>query len=432
MMSESQYIKHWKSWIGRKKVFSSDELHELESYLEDKMDALQEKNHLSEKESFQQALDAMGESGLLNEEYTKIRRSPFDKVKWWAVIQTVVSISLIIMLIGPYLHQSKGLFIVPDSSIFTHCGFCEIPNAFRLSNHFTLDGKFCFLDHYSDNIVLLNLKKSTINNKADYDFEFKGTLIPETILKDPTSLCQDEDSTIYILESGDRIYPTSGMKLSMIGVGEKMPFHIMKMNQKREFKEYSGIHIKIPELGNMEIPNQIRIWGKYIVISFNNHSDGSNRYNLSTILLIDKESLEKSLLDYQLLTLQSNLIDFNIYDNKLWLLYKDRIDWFSAKDNQEPIKGGTITLTKNVAYFSELLQHKDYQDYVLFDLNNNAIHLINKETHQTKVYKATGIDNLHVFNEKEISGFFSFVEGRKYDPHYPLDLYQLKISASED
>jgi|GEM_PF-4345694 len=97
-MSESSYVKRWKSWIGRKKVFSQDELNELETYLIDKMEMLQESNHLSEKESFQQALDAMGESGLLNEEFTKIRKSPFDKVKWWALVQTVVSVLLVVFI----------------------------------------------------------------------------------------------------------------------------------------------------------------------------------------------------------------------------------------------------------------------------------------------------------------------------------------------
>jgi len=99
-MSESQYVKRWKNWINRKKVFSPDELNELETYLIDKMDSLQEKNQLTEKESFQQALDAMGESGLLNEEYTKIRKSPFDKVKWLALIQTVVSVLLVVFILS--------------------------------------------------------------------------------------------------------------------------------------------------------------------------------------------------------------------------------------------------------------------------------------------------------------------------------------------
>jgi len=431
-MSESSYVKRWKSWIGRKKVFSQDELNELETYLIDKMEMLQESNHLSEKESFQQALDAMGESGLLNEEYTKIRKSPFDQVKWWALVQTVVSVSLIITIIGPYLHQSKGLFIFPDSSIFTHYGFCEIPNAFRLSNHFTLDGKFCFLDHYSDNIVLLNLTKSTVNHRADYDFEFKGTLIPETILKDPTTLCQDEDSTIYILESGDRIYPTSGMKLHMIGDGEKIPFHIMKMNQKKEFKEYSNLHLKIPEISTVEEPEQIKTWGDSLVISFQNCDSSNNNYwCISAILLLNKTSLEKTTLDYKMFPIQQSAFDFNIYDNKLWLLYSDRIDWYSMENNSEPIKEGSIALTDSISDATKLFQHESYQDFILFDRDNNAIHLINKETHQTKVHKATGITNLHVFNENEISGIFSFVKTNDDSSWYPLSLYQLKPSESE-
>lgn len=223
-MSESQYVKRWKNWINRKKVFSPDELNELETYLLDKMESLQDKNNFSEKESFQQAIETMGESGLLNEEYTKIRKSPFDKVKWWALIQTVVSVLLLVTILRAYFLESKSLYITPGGSIFKHCGSCEIPNSFELLDYFKHNDKFCFLDFYSDNMVLLNLKKRTYNNESGYVFDFKGTLLPETILKYPISLSQDLDSTVYILEIGDKINPSYSSHIKIIANGTQLKF----------------------------------------------------------------------------------------------------------------------------------------------------------------------------------------------------------------
>lgn len=103
MLTTIQYVKQWKQWINRDKKYSPDELEELETFLLDKIEDLQETQKLSDKEAFLKALDIMGEQGMLTEEFSKVRRSKFDKVKLWAFLQTFLSLLLVVFIVVPNL-----------------------------------------------------------------------------------------------------------------------------------------------------------------------------------------------------------------------------------------------------------------------------------------------------------------------------------------
>ena len=107
MLTTNRYVKQWKQWINRDKKYSPDELEELETFLLDKIEDLQETQKLTDKEAFLQSLDIMGEQGMLTEEFSKVRRSKFDKVKLWAYVQTFLILGLVMILIAPYIHLPK-------------------------------------------------------------------------------------------------------------------------------------------------------------------------------------------------------------------------------------------------------------------------------------------------------------------------------------
>jgi hypothetical protein len=107
MLSPNKYIKQWKQWINRDKKYTPDELEELETFLLDKIEDLQTTQKLSDKEAFLQALDIMGEQGMLTEEFSKVRQSKFDKVKLWAFLQTFVILALVMVIAAPYVHLPK-------------------------------------------------------------------------------------------------------------------------------------------------------------------------------------------------------------------------------------------------------------------------------------------------------------------------------------
>lgn len=107
MLTTNKYITQWKQWINRDKKYTPDELEELETFLLDKIEDLLETQKLSDKEAFLQALDIMGEQGLLTEEFSKVRRSKFDKVKLWAYGQTFVILGLVMVIAAPYVHLPK-------------------------------------------------------------------------------------------------------------------------------------------------------------------------------------------------------------------------------------------------------------------------------------------------------------------------------------
>lgn len=99
MPANNRYMRRWRNWIEKKKLLTKEEIDEIETYLIDKMESIQNQKDVSDRSAFNQALDLMGEQGLLAEEYTKIRKSPFDKLRWWVMAQSTVSVFLVVFIL---------------------------------------------------------------------------------------------------------------------------------------------------------------------------------------------------------------------------------------------------------------------------------------------------------------------------------------------
>jgi hypothetical protein len=103
MLTLEKRIQQWKKWINRNKNFTTEELEELENHLREEILYLTEHDKVPDQKAFDQALDILGEKGLLDEEFGKIRKSKFDKVKLWAYAQTIVIVGLVVFISVPYI-----------------------------------------------------------------------------------------------------------------------------------------------------------------------------------------------------------------------------------------------------------------------------------------------------------------------------------------
>lgn len=103
MLTLEKRILRWKQWVNRNKQFSIEELEELENHLREEILYLTEHDQEPDQKAFDQALDILGEKGLLDEEFGKIRKSKFDKVKLWAYGQTLVILGLVVFTAIPYI-----------------------------------------------------------------------------------------------------------------------------------------------------------------------------------------------------------------------------------------------------------------------------------------------------------------------------------------
>lgn len=169
--TQNKYVKQWKVWINRNRKFTPDELEELETFLLDKIEDLQETNKLSDKEAFFQALDIMGEQGMLDEEFGKIRRSKFDKVKLWACLQTILSVGLIVLIVVPYIHLPKKEIL--DPFVGERIGTIDSwMKENKISNIVTSQKSVYFFNHYLNNILCYQNKDS---NTAFAEINFMGT-----------------------------------------------------------------------------------------------------------------------------------------------------------------------------------------------------------------------------------------------------------------
>jgi len=107
MLTLEKRIQQWKQWVNRNKQFSIEELEELENHLREEILYLIEHDNVPNQKALDQALDILGEKGLLDEEFGKIRRSKFDKVKLWAYGQTFLCFVLTVALTVPYIYVQK-------------------------------------------------------------------------------------------------------------------------------------------------------------------------------------------------------------------------------------------------------------------------------------------------------------------------------------
>jgi hypothetical protein len=104
MLTLDQKIRKWSRKVNRNKTFTPIELEEMEDHLLVEIKQMVQYDKLTEEEAFNKATETLGEHGILDVEYGKIRWSAFSKVKFWAYLQTFVILGLVLVLMAPYLH----------------------------------------------------------------------------------------------------------------------------------------------------------------------------------------------------------------------------------------------------------------------------------------------------------------------------------------
>lgn len=367
-MSEFSYVKRWKNWIGKKKVFSQDELNELETYLIDKMETLQEKDGQSEKKSFQQALDSMGESGLLNEEYTKIRKSPFDKVKWWALAQTVVSILLVVFILFshynwfeknstfPYLGDEIGWFY----GILDYFDGAEYQSASYSDSLFFTRGSdniiYCF-DCYGSNSYESTIN---INFSGTYDHQIKN-----------------QNSSFYSDFSYIREIAFSDEKELFIAKSDFI-IYVFKDNQLID-------KIPFPQNPAAEDMVSIKYVNNHLLFLFTSHSMMKNDESKNSVLYIMPYSDHGGKKQFQPLSLKMCAIAMETTEDQIVFLTSDgKVQRYSFDESGLLLKNEQIISNWTKSNYSTPFKM----------IATNTDHMIVLEQFFSSSYKGTPIDDI--------------------------------------
>lgn len=104
MLTLDQKIRKWSRTVNRNKTFTPIEMEEMEDHLLLEIKQMVQYDKLTEEEAFKKATETLGEQGILDEEYGKIRWSAFFKVKLWAYLQTFIILGLVLFLVVPNIH----------------------------------------------------------------------------------------------------------------------------------------------------------------------------------------------------------------------------------------------------------------------------------------------------------------------------------------
>lgn len=107
MLTLDQKIRKWSRKVNRNKTFTSIEMEEMEDHLLMEIKQMVEYDKLTEDVAFKKATETLGEQGILDVEYGKIRWSAFFKVKLWAYLQTFIILGLVMFLVVPYVNFPK-------------------------------------------------------------------------------------------------------------------------------------------------------------------------------------------------------------------------------------------------------------------------------------------------------------------------------------
>jgi len=212
MLTTNKYIKQWKQWINRDKKYTPDELEELETFLLDKIEDLQTTQKLSDKEAFLQALDIMGEQGMLTEEFSKVRRSKFDKVKLWAFLQTFVCIVLVVIIAAPYIHiprKNPSDFLIGDK-VGTINGWAKEQGNYWFQNVVSNPKNIYY---YSDGGIF----HFENTDRFDNDYQFTGSYFStEPVFLQTYNFDFDQSMNLYSINSRQiQIYQNSQLKESI-------------------------------------------------------------------------------------------------------------------------------------------------------------------------------------------------------------------------
>ncbi len=242
------------------------------------------------------------------------------------------------------------------------------------------NNRLYFLEPQTSNIFIASISNHEGKDTA-IDINLLGSYFPETILRSPTSICSDENNTLFILETGDKINLT-GVRL-VPSSGYQYPLHVRAIYENGEMKEVPNLHL-IKELNQAGEARKIRCFNDNLIIMFE---------DLNSILFLKRENFEKNTLSYFMLNLPQKPIDFDAGKDTFVVLLEDftiyRYEYNSSDDNialKSTYKLQNLTNSINI----ELTFSENENVIALYDREKGRIQII-KDNKQNISISSNGI-----------------------------------------
>lgn len=317
-----------------------------------------------------------------------------------------------------------------ESEFLESVGNGFIPLRSSLNDSIVRNNQILFLDTQSCNIFVT---ETTIPIKEKYEQElnliFNGTLFSDIVLKNPVSMCIDDNQNIYIAQISNEVIQTLNFpQLKNYGFdihssNEITPFNLMRINIENKIVEYNMLQ-KMPELNEKQlIASTIVFWEKYLVVAF---------LKSPTLLFINSSSLNESSLQYFFSELKDDIIDLGVFNNSLWVLNKNEILEYHL-DHKEllPIKNVNIM---TVSEYSDLFFRERDNFVFLFDPQYSEkkkpqIFKLNLNTLTIDSIPANSVYYVFSLQNEKISEVFAFKKtSQKMQKELQLyqDIYQIQ------
>jgi len=306
--------------------------------------------------------------------------------------------SLTIFMLIILLLSFSGCKLGKENTYFKFVGFSYyIPKELVPKDPVAIGNQVYFLEYLTDNIFIASISNYS-NKEGIYDLCLLGSYFPKTILRSPTSMCSDENNTLFILETGDKVDKQVGHtpKLKLLNLpyhSYQFPVHIKAIYSSGEIKEISNLHLKLKELKQIKEAVKIGYCHGYLVIMFD---------NLNSLLFLEKTSLEKNILSYFMLDLPGRPIDFDTSKDSFVVLLDDftllKYEYNPVSNNaflKDQIKVQNLTSSSR-AIFSEINNL-----IILWDLGKKKMHII-KNNSQDIIVSSKEV--LNVFKLKRGGG----------------------------
>jgi hypothetical protein len=359
MLTLEKRIQQWKKWVNRNKQFSTEELEELENHLREEILYLTEHDNIPDQKAFDQALDILGEKGLLDEEFGKIRKSKFDKVKLWAYAQTIVIVGLVMVIAAPYVHLPKKE--VSDSLISVKIGEMDqrVDNSpiFKVNSYVTYQKETYFYDEFMNSLYCfkqyspdfaINLTYKLDAQKFDeeiFDFDSQQILYKKQLVDGYIDIFKNQQ-LIKTISYPDKIEPDSHSEaikvidrnLVVLVRQERKSFHVF------EFLE-NGVDVKF--LSSSYTGKD----ASYLLVC-NLDTYQWNRIDLANVAL----SMDRSVDELAILLESGEIVIFSTQDGKVILKDNWKIKDFSLYLKKNPDTYLTrlrSLLSFNAYYFEE-------------------------------------------------------------------------------
>jgi hypothetical protein len=327
--------------------------------------------------------------------------------------------SLTIFMLIILLLSFSGCKLGKENTYFKFVGFSYyIPKELVPKDPVVIGNQVYFLEYLTDNIFIASISNYS-NKEGIYDLCLLGSYFPKTILRSPTSMCSDENNTLFVLETGDKVDKQVGYtpKLKLLNPSYhsyQFPVHIKAIYSSGEIKEISNLHLKLKELKQIKEAVKIGYCHGYLVIMFD---------NLNSLLFLEKTSLEKNILSYFMLDLPGRPIDFDTSNDSFVVLLDDftllKYEYNPVSDNftiKTQIKVKNLQTNNFLFTFSE-----SKNTVVVYDRKNEKIHII--KNNQQITIKFKGIQN--IFKIK-VNGVERIVVIRKETGIENYSIYELR------